>query len=128
MVSRLLIGAASNEGHYGWPLDMLDLFFLVFWVGLREFSKTHLHQQHTETECVHFGRVLARRTGFRSSIEWVTRTSGGRNKIHEVGRPIVRHFRSPPLPTTSLVFSASSLLTTKWGCFSLPSLIIMTDS
>ena len=34
----------------------------------------------------------------------------------------------PPLPSTSSVSSTSSLLTTQWGCSSLPSAILMTDS
>ena len=34
----------------------------------------------------------------------------------------------PPVPSTSSVSSTSSLLTTQWGCSSLSSAIIMTDS
>ena len=38
------------------------------------------------------------------------------------------HSPQPPLPTTSSVSSTSSLFTTQWGCSSLPSAILMTDS
>ena len=47
-----LVQLQMRDTMHGWPLDTLDLFFLALWAGLGKFSKTHLYQQHTETECV----------------------------------------------------------------------------
>ena len=85
-----------NEGHHGWPLDTLDLVFATFWVGLKELSKAHLHYQHTETECIHLGRVLVRQAGFRSSIGGATWTCC-LDVVQEVGWPIAGYFCSPSI-------------------------------
>ena len=38
-------GAPPNEGDHADPLDMLDLFLLTFWLGLRELRYNDILQK-----------------------------------------------------------------------------------
>ena len=88
-----------NECHHVRLLDELNQTLSISY--LTEASCTHLNQENSKTEDVHFRRLQSSSFSFRCSIYRITR-SPSPNPLKQVDRAVVRDFGPPAVARARL--------------------------